>query len=698
MERSANLNPATNTMVSNNNKLKYKLSLCHLNSRSLISTFHYFSDLVTDCNFDIIAVSETWLKPTISSASVQLPGYDLLRADRPTKGGGLCFYIKSHLKLKIINLDFLPDNENSIEQLWISITINKIKVAVGVVYKPPNVSTTHLNELELTLSHLTLESNEIILLGDINVDFLTNNNSLKYLNNILEIYNLHQIISDPTRITNTSSTLIDVICVNKTRKVLNSGTMDAENISDHRLVHCTIDLDVEKPTNRKLIMKDFRNFIPEEFEYDAARICWNHVYNLSDIDTKLNFFNNAILAVYDIHAPLRTIHLRNKSPKPYITDTIKAIIRLKRKAFTKFRKSGAQQDKLYYKDLSNYLSFAIRQEKTAYINTQLRINKGNPKKIWSLFSSWNIHNKKQNVIDPILLAPNLINNFFANMPIAEINRETALPFYNKNIRPGIEQAMIFSEVTNEDITIALNKIKSNAIGVDNISLKMLHLIYPFCKEALRHIINFSLKTGTFPSLWKTSYIRPLSKVSRLDYSKAFDCINFELLLAKLKYYNCSDKVITWFYNYLHNRNQRVKIDSVLSDVLPVNQGVPQGSILGPILYIIFTADLPYHTTSEISLHLYADDTQMYISCNPLCINEAIDKLNTNLQRISQWSKDNGLLINASKTEAVCIGSNAVRALALSTLCNKIKLNDSEVPLSEEVKSLGVVIDCEKRQF
>lgn len=121
----------------------------------------------------------------------------------------------------------------------------------------------------------------------------------------------------------------------------------------------------------------------------------------------------------------------------------------------------------------------------------------------------------------------------------------------------------------------------------------------------------------------------------IDYSKAFDSLNHNILFTKLSAYGITGPSLELLRSYLHDRQQQVCISGVLSDTKIINTGVPQGSILGPILFLIFINDFPNCLTSTECL-LYADDTTVYASHNDICT--LIERLNDELNNISSWCK------------------------------------------------------------
>ena len=140
----------------------------------------------------------------------------------------------------------------------------------------------------------------------------------------------------------------------------------------------------------------------------------------------------------------------------------------------------------------------------------------------------------------------------------------------------------------------------------------------------------------------------------LYLSKAFDTADHNLLLYKLKSVGLSEDTVNWFQTYLTNRKQRTSVGDTLSVAAPLTVGVPQGSILGPLLFLIYVNDLPScQLASEIVL--YADDTVIYYLSTDLFDLES--KFNSDLATVSNWFSSNLLTLNDSKCNFGILGNS-----------------------------------------
>ena len=185
------------------------------------------------------------------------------------------------------------------------------------------------------------------------------------------------------------------------------------------------------------------------------------------------------------------------------------------------------------------------------------------------------------------------------------------------------------------------------------------------------------------SLDKESYAVSLF----LDLSKAFDTVNHSILLSKLDLYGIRNIEIQWFRSYLSKRTQKVHVNGMFSDSLAIYTGVPQGSILGSLLFLISINDI-VKITNYFSLRLFADDTSLTATGKNL--DQLLQKINQKLPVIYEWLCSNKLTLNLNKTKYLIFQP---RQKVNYNLYPTLKKADQCLEQSYSIKYLGLVIDC-----
>ena len=171
----------------------------------------------------------------------------------------------------------------------------------------------------------------------------------------------------------------------------------------------------------------------------------------------------------------------------------------------------------------------------------------------------------------------------------------------------------------------------------------------------------------------------------LDLQKCFDTIDHDILLTKIQYYGVVESSLSWFSSYLTDRSQAVYCNGNMSGKQPVSIGIPQGSSLGPILFLLYINDFP-KCLIETKCHLFADDTTIYARGNTK--DAAKQGLQNDLNRASKWFTENRLTLNIPKSCSMLFGQNNKN----DNSCLDISVNGEILEQKSSLKLLGIIVD------
>jgi hypothetical protein len=753
---------ACETVLNFGYKYASDLKVVHINAQSLHNSLHFdeFKNIFGDGVIDIIGVSETFYKDT---SSTEICNYNVMAVNRKNRnGGGVAIYVRKSLKSKILSTS---KGETGVpEYIICEIVIDNVKVLFASVYRPPHVG--YMDIFQDDLCSLLTQYKYTIICGDLNARFGTDEYETKIITNILNQCNLTPVPFNATYHTAHSSSNLDVIASNCNDLIIEYGQTEASGFSEHDLIYAAFNLKVPRIQKKTITYRDFKRLDQGNiFEYGNL-LPWENIYKLKDINEKVELFNDLMMNVYETCVPLKTVRIK-KHTNPWMADELKQLLKERDRLRKVFAKSKNPDDYEVFRKHRNKVKQKVRNAKVRYFN-ELFERCDNGKDTWSVIHSLGLGKKKTD--SDITVPPNELIQYFTDVSTVRYAEEVnnMLPMYERENTTHCDEILYFKYVTPEDIVNAVCSFKSNATGVDLLSIKFVKICLPLILPVLEHIFNFSMQNGKFPKFWKMSNIRPVAKIKNpssckdyrpvsilcllakvleklvhvqvnefinaknilppfqsgfrqghntttalikvtddvrraidkrmltilllLDMSKAFDCVHHTLLLKKLKFINFSDSVIQWFQSYLSERKMRVYAgEECYSEWKKVETGVPQGSVLGPLLFAIYLFDLP-NILKHCNYHMYADDIQLYLHFPLESFVEILDQLKTDLLLLIEYLKSHNLLLNVEKTQAMVLGSAAYVSQFNHKNFPNLEVNGSVIPYMQCVKNLGIYLD------
>ena len=510
--------------ISNFDLAPETFSLLHINSRSLNKNYDNFETFLYSLNnfpFSVIGITETWLH-SVSPNLFNLQNYQMIRNDRTgRRGGGVAFYIQDQLQFKVRYDLSLKESES----LFIEIQNSKEKnIIIGLIYRPPNTQIdSFYGDLESVFDTLSPENKILYLMGDFNIDLLSQNNNHERFLQVAYSNACYPHISKPTRIDTRSSTLIDNIFSNIYDADVTSGLLYSE-ISDHLpiFVICNTNMFNININNSTTFRKETAQNI-ESFKNDLTIEDWSAVYSQQNANIAYEIFNNKLQLYYDKNFPIVTSKKSSKrGKKPWITTAILKSIHARNKLYKIYLNEPNTYNSNKYKKYRNKLTDIIRTSRKMHYSDKLNQVKSNIKATWEIIKDLMGKKPQQlpkenftmngNIINPDDTV-NTFNSYFVNLgPNLAKNFDRQNKDFAKFLPEPTPSSLFFNPTNpNEIINITKELNSSKSKGHDRISTFLLKQIIHVIVSPLTHIFNISIATGKVPRSLKIAKVNPVYK-------------------------------------------------------------------------------------------------------------------------------------------------------------------------------------------
>ena len=761
------------------------LFVVHFNMRSLSLNLSELTDFLKclDTSPDVMLISETKLQKGADLNKVKIEGYGFYKTYSELSFGGSGIYIAdgiSHTKRN--DLKFRIDN---CETTFIELHTpgKQTNIIIAAIYRHPHDSNLNsfFAKFSSVLENIAIKYN-VILMGDINIDVspqIKENPQIQYKNMLLSL-GLKNKISKPTRITETTETILDHIITNLPNEITHSGILVA-GVTDHLPVYalcglCPVRPNAQKDTYKRSITsakkdvfldmlgREFASLHPETNDFDPE-VC---LANL------INAIKNTVNNVFPLIK--RSKRYVKKFRKPWMTQGILNSIHTKHQLYHKYLKDKSEVNWQNYTRHNNRLTRVKEQAQDHHHSNDFQKYSGDPKMTWKKINE--ILNKKRDddklpkrlkhkdgiTEDPMTIANELNKHFISKrMKLAE-----NLPTTNRSFSETMETRM---QEPIPDIVLDPSEVRKLILEMDTnkasqgIPPKIIKWSVEIITQLLTKIYNKFLAIGSYPDIFKIAKVtaiykegekicgdnyRPISVLVQLnqilekliksrlvdfltqhdilmknqygfrkghstshaithineklienlekkyvcavlfiDLKSAFDTIDPDILVKKLNHYGIRGNTLSLLSSYLRNRKQYVNGgDGINSFLLDVLIGVPQGSVLGPLLFIIYINDIVH--CNSLSTVLFADDAAF------IGYHESIKHLqrimNTQAKNICQWLVTNRLTINVKKTKYMILHKKRGSKVHRKVKKFKLNINNFCIEQVSEFKYLGILLD------
>ena len=698
-----------------------QFNICTLNIRSLTNHLHYtaLADLALTHHINLFALSETWVTPSTTFSELSEatpPEFSLISTPRPVSptnqkkkivGGGTALLIHDSSTIVSTSSEIFK----SFELSSITIKLLKSKLTVFInIYRNHYQTNTSIHmilflflifSLTFKLSSQLLQQHHMNFSSQVISTYILTIIQILHSQQFLSLLNNANLTQHVNFTTHQAGHTLDLIITTKDSTLSPTITHSLVSPSDHFPIFTSI---VNSPLSPPPLTKHFfrciksinlNNFIRD---IRTSRLITHPPTNLSDL---VECYNLTLSNILNKHAPLKSKLLRPKPSNPWFTPALQKLKSTRRHLEKIWSRTHSTFDLKLLKSATNHYHTSIIKAKKLYNFTLLSSNLTNPKKLWNTMNKL-LHR---------IAKPSFPSSFnLDSLP------QSFATFFSDKIHKL--RSSILSGTTNSKTVLYIHFSKNPTLTKKTYPTTgqyLTYLTYPNSQNDLlkTDLLTISMKTTSLTlsslptpnsTLLKPLYlpvhdhvIRAMSQqqvtgLCLLDLSAAFDTIDHTILLHRLKsWFGFTDTVLSWIQSYLSSRSFTVDINGIKSPPSKLLYGVPQGSVLGPLLFILYTTPLSsIISQSSVNHKLYGDDTQLLLSFSADTFSENILLLQNTISNISSWMASNFLSLNPAKTEFLLIG----RPAQLSKIHNPTLTISSDTTIQpvSSARNLGIFFD------
>ena len=460
-------------------------------------------------------------------------------------------------------------SENYFHQLWLKLQSKKSKsIVICISYRPPECPLSCLEtNLKPSFVQALLLNKPIFILGDLNCNVMKDCPENTALGNFMLEMNLNQLITTPTRITDKSESLIDVIITSTSHLVNESGVMNTI-ISDHLPVYAVLNMKLPKPSSQYMLTRSYKDYDVEKFTAHLSLRSEEliSIFTESNVNSKLDKFNDVLLTTLAVHAPVRITKIHNR-PCPFVTLDIINQMSHRDQLHRRYKRTRDIDDWKAFKNVQRSVKTTLKDAEKQHVQTEVILHKDNSRSLWKVINRCIPSKDKRNLTyhRNSLEVANDFNQFFQSVgkraaETAEVlalqnnlNISTESVLQNRRSEPSSAELFKFTPVTCTELQRIITSMPSNkSPGPDKISMQVIKDCLPVILGPLTDIINTSFTTSMFPESWKIAKIIPLLKDGDHEVAANNRPLSMLNVLSKI----CEKVALKQFSGFL-NRTDRL---------------------------------------------------------------------------------------------------------------------------------------------